>query len=186
WGVDFAAAEGAVVKAPLAGTVSFAGLVAGMRTVTIEQGGMKVSVSYLADVEVATGQRVGRGVVIGTSGRAHGEAAVHLSVRLGGEYVDPAPFLRCSFNPISDALRLVPYPGSRANRNSRRYVRPAAPRPSPHRRGGLPATPARPGGVHAGRRPMAEGGATRVGSRTPLGDDPSGGCRRRLLRCRRT
>ena len=38
WGVDFTAAEGSAVKAPLSGTVSFAGSVAGMQTVTIEQG----------------------------------------------------------------------------------------------------------------------------------------------------
>lgn len=143
WGLDLAASSGSSVRAPLAGTVSFAGSVAGMRTVTILNGDMKVSVSYLSEVEVASGTRVERGTTVGRSGVAHGTEAVHVSVRIDDQYVDPAPFLECRFRPISEALRLVPYPGGSANRNTRRHVRPPARGASPHRRGGV--SPVGPG-----------------------------------------
>lgn len=159
WGVDVAAPAGAPLVAPLSGRVSFAGPVAGMLTVTIEQGPMKVSLSYLGSVTVVGGASVSVGEVVGTSGRAHGLEAVHMSVRLSGEYVDPAPFLGCRLGSISDALRLVPYPGDGATRNSRRDLRPAPSGPSPHWRGGLPATGTGPNHVHARRSALAEGGA---------------------------
>jgi len=116
WGVDLAAEMGTAVRAPVGGTVSFAGSVAGMLTVTIVSGEMKVSVSYLSSVGVSRGDEVQAGEVVGQSGVAHGGDALHLSVRLHGQYVDPAPFLACRFGPISDALRLVPYPDRSANR----------------------------------------------------------------------
>lgn len=119
WGIDLAAKEGSDVRSPLSGAVSFAGSVAGMTTITVVSGDLKVSVSYLAAVAPSRGERVEQGDVIGTSGRAHGVAAVHLSVRVDGEYVDPSPFLACRWGPISNALRLVPYPGAGANRTSR-------------------------------------------------------------------
>jgi hypothetical protein len=159
WGVDVAAPAGAPVVAPLSGRVSFAGSVAGMLTVTIEQGPMKVSLSYLGSVAVARGAAVSVGEVVGTSGHAHGLEAVHLSVRLSGDYVDPAPFLGCRLGSISDALRLVPYPGSGANRNPRRNLRSAPSGPPPHRRSGLSPTRPRPDHVHAGGGAVAESGA---------------------------
>jgi murein DD-endopeptidase MepM/ murein hydrolase activator NlpD len=55
WGVDYAAEVGEAVRAPASGTVTFAGSVAGMRTVTIEPvDGFKVSLSYLSGIEVRT------------------------------------------------------------------------------------------------------------------------------------
>lgn len=122
WGVDLGTSAGTVVRAPLSGTVTFAGSVAGMRSVTIQDGDLKVSVSYLSEMEVARGVRVDRGSVVGRSGLAHGSEALHLSVRIGNRYVDPAPFLQCRFRPISEALRLVPYPGGSANRNPGRNL----------------------------------------------------------------
>jgi murein DD-endopeptidase MepM/ murein hydrolase activator NlpD len=115
WGVDFAAVEGEPVRSPVTGIVTFAGSVAGMRTVTIEPiAGFKVSLSYLGGVEVSGGQRVERGQVVGGAGRPHGSPGVHLSTRIGGRYVDPAPWLRCVATDITRALRLVmtprPYP----------------------------------------------------------------------------
>lgn len=185
WGVDLAAPAGSPVSAPLDGRVSFAGSVAGMRTVTIEQGPMKVSLSYLGSVGVGPGTMVTAGDVVGTSGRAHGLDAVHLSVRLNGDYVDPAPFLGCRLGSISDALRLVPYPGGGANRNSRRDLRSAPSGSSPHGRGGPPATGSGRRHVHAGGGAVAEGRPTGLRSRASLGDDPTGGGRCRLLRGRR-
>lgn len=161
WGVDFAAVPGTIVASPLDGRVSFAGSVAGMLTVTIERGDLKVSVSYLSEVLVAAGEEVSAGAPIARSGSAHGAEALHLSTRIGGRYVDPAPFLACAFRPLSEALRLVPYPGVRENRTPGRNLRPAPRGSPPHRRGGVPS--ARPGRrhVHAGGIPMAEGGPKR-------------------------
>lgn len=184
WGVDFAAVPGTVVVSPLDGRVSFAGSVAGMLTVTIETGDLKVSVSYLSGVLVTVGEEVSAGAPIARSGSAHGTEALHLSTRIGGRYVDPAPFLACAFRPLSEALRLVPYPGVRANRTPGRNFRPASSGSPPHRRGGVSS--ARPGRrhVHAGRSPVAEGGPERLVTRAPVGHDPSRRPRRRLLRGR--
>lgn len=172
WGVDLSASVGTTVRAPLSGTISFAGSVAGTRSVTIQSGDLKVSVSYLSEVAVSRGARVERGSAVGRSGLAHGSEALHLSVRLGDRYVDPAPFLQCRFRPISEALRLVPYPGASANRNPGRNLRPSPSGPSPHRRGGLPTARPGPGGVHAGWGAVAESSAPSLGPQAPVGDDP--------------
>ena len=184
WGVDFAAVPGTVVVAPLDGRVSFAGSVAGMLTVTIERGDLKVSVSYLSEVLVTVGDEVSAGATIARSGSAHGTEALHLSTRIGGRYVDPAPFLACAFRPLSEALRLVPYPGERANRTPRRNLRPAASGSPPHRGGSVPS--AQPGRrlVHAGGIPMAKGGPQRLIPRASVGNDPPSRSRHRLLRGR--
>lgn len=185
WGVDLGAPAGTAVRAPLSGTVTFAGSVVGMRSVTIQNGDLKVSMSYLSEVRVGRGTQVERGSVVGRSGLAHGSQALHVSVRLGDRYVDPAPFLQCRFRPISEALRLVPYPGGSANRNPGRNLRPSPSGASPHRRGGLPAVGSGSGRVHAGRSAVAESAASGVGSQAPLGDDTARPRRRGVLRSRR-
>ena len=139
FGVDYAADAGEQVRAPVSGMVTFAGTVAGMRTVTIEPvSGFKVSLSYLSEVQVASGTRVSRGSIVGLAGAPHGTPGVHLSTRVDGEYVDPVSQLGCRDTDITRALRLVtppePYPRRRANWNSRRNLRPDPRRPSPHRR----------------------------------------------------
>lgn len=101
WGVDIAAPYGSTVRAPDAGEVTFAGPVAGMRSVTIlTDEGLRISLSYLSSIDVSTGQRLEAGTVVGASGLAHGEPALHVSTRLGETYVDPAPYLRCGSGTI--------------------------------------------------------------------------------------
>jgi len=139
WGVDYAADVGESVRAPVSGTVTFAGSVAGMRTVTIEPvPGLKVSLSYLSELEVKSGTRVSRGSTVGLAGAPHGTPGVHMSTRINGRYVDPAGVMGCQETDISRALRLVepprPYPRGRANRNPRRDLRPHPRRPSSYRR----------------------------------------------------
>jgi septal ring factor EnvC (AmiA/AmiB activator) len=96
WGIDLAATPGTVVRAPAEGRVTFAGTVAGMRTVTLDVGtGTLVSMSYLEKVSVAGGTQVRQGEELGRSGPAHGRGALHLSVRQAGRYLDPAPYLGC-------------------------------------------------------------------------------------------
>jgi murein DD-endopeptidase MepM/ murein hydrolase activator NlpD len=105
--------------------VTFAGSVAGMRTVTIEPvPGFKVSVSYLSEIVVETGQTVEWGQIVGRSGSPHGVQGVHLSTRIDGRYVDPEHQLGCRETDITRALRLVtppaPYPRRSAHRHTRR------------------------------------------------------------------
>lgn len=169
WGVDYAAGVDEMVRAPAAGQVTFAGAVAGMRTVTIEPvSGFKVSVSYLSAVLVAAGQRVSRGDVVGRAGTPHGVAGVHLSTRIEGQYVDPAQQIGCRETDISRALRLVtpprPYARRRANRNTGRDIRSDPRRPSPHRRVCSPPIRSRSASHHSGRGSMAE-----VGPRSDIG-----------------
>lgn len=107
WGVDFAGSPFDPVGAPLAGTVVFAGSVAGMNSVSIlGNGGLRVSVSYLASVVVESGDRVTAGQVVGLAGYPHGRPGVHLSARIGPRYRDPAPMLVCS-RVGQGVLRLV-------------------------------------------------------------------------------
>lgn len=139
WGVDYAADVGETVRAPVSGMVTFAGSVAGMRSVTIEPvSGFKVSLSYLSEVELTSGARVSRGSTVGLAGAPHGTPGVHMSTRINGRYVDPAGVMSCHEPDISRALRLVepprPYPRGRANWNSRWDLRPHPRRPSPYRR----------------------------------------------------
>ena len=117
WGVDFAAPMGESVAAPVGGRITFAGSVAGMRTITIEPvPGYKVSVSYLSAIEVSTGDNVSRGTSIGRAGSPHGAPGVHMSVRVVDRYVDPAGLLGCTETDITRALRLVTPPQPRPRR----------------------------------------------------------------------
>ena len=139
WGVDFAADVGEPVRAPVSGEITFAGSVAGMKTVTIEPIlGFKVSLSYLSEIQVKSGMRVTQGSIVGLAGSPHGTPGVHMSTRINGSYVDPAGQMGCQETDISRGLRLVEpprlYPRGRANRNPRRDLRPDPRRPSPHRR----------------------------------------------------
>lgn len=181
WGVDLAATPGTAVVAPSAGRVSFAGRVAGMLTVTIDIGkDYLVSVSYLSAVRVSRGEAVQRGQTVGIAGWAHGEQAVHLSVRHNGAYLDPEPFLGC--RPFGQLHLLPPpqagtYPGSRAQWIARGNFR-----SSPHRSpsgggGGLSSVEAGSGPFHARRFTVAEGRSPGERCATSLGHDQAG-CRR--------
>lgn len=162
WGVDYEAALGEPVTAPVTGQVTFAGSVAGMRSITIQPvPGFKVSVSYLSVVSVSRGDHVAMGEVIGEAGTAHDRRGVHLSTRIDNGYVDPDSQMGCRRTDITRALRLLippqPYPRSRAHRNSRRDIRPNPPRPSPRWRDRAPSAGVGQGGIPAGRRALAEG-----------------------------
>lgn len=161
WGVDYAVPVGTEVLAPASGQVTFAGSVAGMRSVTIEPiPGFKVSLSYLSEVLVKKGDRVTRGERVGLAGEPHGKPGVHLSTRIGGRYVDPATQMGCRKTDITRALRLVTpplaYSRRREHRHSWRDLRPD-PYSSPSRRrdSALDFRP-RSSRLHAGRGPLAE------------------------------
>ena len=101
-GVDIGAELGASVAAPAAGTVSFAGAVpGGGRAVTIQTDtGYAVTLLQLASAEVARGDVVAEGDVVGVVGASADAVTpsphVHLGVRVASEpegYVDPLGLL---------------------------------------------------------------------------------------------
>src|SRR3954471_24198011 len=101
-GIDVGGADGATVRAPAAGVVTFAGSVPSSgRTVTIETAdGWSVTLVHLGSIAVTKGATVAEGDGVGTIGQS-GEPEVnapyvHLGVRRTAEpqgYVDPLVLL---------------------------------------------------------------------------------------------
>ncbi len=132
WGIDFDVAEGSAVRAADDGIVTFAGVVVGNRSVTIDHGGVKTSYSYLARILTKGGASVTRGEVIALSGLHRLEPALHFSVRVGGIYADPEPWLRCHVAPgpgLWLGSTLPAYPVEDAGDHGR-HLRPTTPSPS--------------------------------------------------------
>jgi murein DD-endopeptidase MepM/ murein hydrolase activator NlpD len=133
WGVDLSAPAGSDVAAVGAGTVSFAGSIAGRRSVTIDHGGgIRTSYSYLASISVTHGQSLSGRAAVGTAGVHGGMNAFHLSLRIDATYVDPSVLGRCSEVPEPALWLAAPtsgYPVAR-DRNSRGHVRPTTHRAS--------------------------------------------------------
>jgi murein DD-endopeptidase MepM/ murein hydrolase activator NlpD len=93
-GVDVAAPLGSPVRASAPGTVTFAGSVAGNRSVTIDHGaGLLTTYSFLGSIAVSKGAVVRQGEIVGTVGAGHPDSGlpphVHLSARRDGVYFDP-------------------------------------------------------------------------------------------------
>jgi len=91
-GVDLAAGPGAQVRAAAAGTVRFAGPVAGAGWLALDHGGgLATTYGHLDDLLVAEGDRVEAGDVLGrvADGRDH----LDWGARRDGEYVDPLGLL---------------------------------------------------------------------------------------------
>ena len=108
WGVDIGADSGSVVRAAAPGRVTFAGEVAGNRTVTIDHGGgLRTSYSYLNVRLVGAGSWIDAGDPVGRSGSPHAVVGLHFSVRVDGAYVDPITWLGCQTYEPTRALRLV-------------------------------------------------------------------------------
>ncbi len=88
-GLGYALPEGTVVAAIAPGEVTFAGMVAGVRWVVVGLAdGRKVSYGHLSAALVRRGQVVGTGQPVGLS-----STWLHLGVRDGEVYLDPAPLL---------------------------------------------------------------------------------------------
>jgi murein DD-endopeptidase MepM/ murein hydrolase activator NlpD len=92
-GVDLAAPVGTAVAAPAAGTVRFAGRVAGASRVSVLVApGVVVTLGPLLAPAVAAGERVAALAPVGRLAAGHG-GAVHLSLRVDGDDLDPLPWL---------------------------------------------------------------------------------------------
>ena len=108
-GLQYDTAPGTPVAAAADGEVTFAGMVAGSRHVTVlHADGLRTSYSFLAEVQVVVGQRVLQGQIIGTT-----VDDLHLGARDGDAYLDPSSL----FGRGMAAVHLVPFdeaPGSGA------------------------------------------------------------------------
>ena len=103
-GLGYRVASGTPVRAIGAGTVSFAGSVAGVRWLVVRHpDGTRASYGHLLHLEVASGDTVVAGQVLARSSRR-----LHLGLRDGTTYVDPATRL----GRWSGRVRLVPSSGA--------------------------------------------------------------------------
>jgi Peptidase family M23 len=108
-GVDYTIAPGTRIRAAAAGTVTFAGSVAGSRAITIQhQGGVRTTYSVLSQIFVHGGDEVEEGQWLGEAGVTHPgqDSGLHFGVKVDDLYVDPALFFGQS--DVSDALHLAP------------------------------------------------------------------------------
>jgi hypothetical protein len=125
-GADLAALPGTPVHAAGAGTVSFAGEVAGsLHVVVAHANGFRTSYSFLADLSVHAGDVVRRGDVVGHaggSGPEHAIGVLHFGLRVGDRYVDPMQLFRP--DDLTQLVRLVPVAGA----PTRPWVSPGADR----------------------------------------------------------
>jgi hypothetical protein len=117
-GIDIAAPFGTPVHAAEAGTVSFAGWVAGALFVSVDHpDGYRTTYSWLSGVSVHKNDVVVRDQVIASSGHGHPEVPspthLHFGVRLGTRYLDPMLFLEAG--SVVDLIRLAPMTGSAAS-----------------------------------------------------------------------
>lgn len=114
-GIDLVAAPGTPVITAGRGTVVFAGDVAGAQhVVVLHRGGVRTSYSFLSDVQVAVGDVIDGGSLVGHAGGADPDGVhagvVHFGVRVGAEYVDPLTLFRSG--SLSSRVRLVPVGGA--------------------------------------------------------------------------
>jgi Peptidase family M23 len=174
-GVDIAATE--LVRAPVSGTVSFAGTVpGGGRTVTIRTAdGYSVTLVHLGTFTVARGQQVVEGGEVGSAGRSgrpeHAESYVHLGVRVTADpngYVDPLGLLPSrqlpspSPAPPAEQVPDAPEPPPTPDAPAVPAPTPEVPAPAPARPAVAPAAPdpdPKPAAIPAAGRPRAVSGA---------------------------
>jgi murein DD-endopeptidase MepM/ murein hydrolase activator NlpD len=110
-GVDLLGHAHEAVHTSLAGTVTFAGALAGRGVVVVDHGGIRTTYEPVtADVHI--GDRVAQGAVIGTLQRASSHcfprACLHWGLRRGEEYLDPLVLVGAG------PIRLLPLEGDTA------------------------------------------------------------------------
>jgi murein DD-endopeptidase MepM/ murein hydrolase activator NlpD len=97
-GLDIGAGYGSAVGAAESGTVTFTGVMSGYGNVVIVDhgGGLSTTYNHLSGFSVSTGQSVSRGQQVGSVGCTGYCTGPHLhfEVRVGGNPVDPMPYLQ--------------------------------------------------------------------------------------------
>lgn len=90
-GIDLVAVGSATVVAPAEGVVAFSGAVAGRGILTIDHGDELVSTLEPVESDLSPGTVVGRGEPVASlsTGGHSDPGALHLGVRLEGEYINP-------------------------------------------------------------------------------------------------
>jgi murein DD-endopeptidase MepM/ murein hydrolase activator NlpD len=93
-GVDLAAAPGAVIRSAGAGTIVFAGEIAGRGVVSVAHpGGLRTTYEPVTAGNLHAGDIVTAGQQLGALAAGHAgcvaEACLHWGLRRGGEYLDP-------------------------------------------------------------------------------------------------
>ena len=109
-GVEFGSDAGVSVRSPTAATVVYAGAVAGTPWITLDTGTERITIGGV-DAMVHVGDRVRRGQMLGVS-----TTTVHVGVRRGDDYLDPARWLTSS----GYRARVVPDDGAPGRPASRR------------------------------------------------------------------
>lgn len=105
-GADLQSATGAAVRAAGSGTVSFVGVIAGVPSVAVTHGDLRTTYQPVT-ASVAAGDYVREGEQIGTlsASGAHCPGCLHLGLKRGAEYLDPALILSLGpmiLKPLSD------------------------------------------------------------------------------------
>lgn len=119
-GIDYSVPGGTTVRASGAGVVLFAGSTPeGLYVSITHDGGIKTTYS-LGEIAVASGQEVGQGTIIGTSGMGHDGSGplLHFGAQIDGRYIDPLLLLG-DFDDITDLISLAELQGSAAPAGSR-------------------------------------------------------------------
>jgi hypothetical protein len=146
-GVDVAGKEGAPVRAPAAGVVSFAGTVpGGGRAVTVQTAdGYSVTLVHLGSIAVDRDVVLPEGAPVGTIGpsgeREHPVPYVHLGIRVTSDatgYLDPLSFLPTREAPAP----AVPAPPAEPAPAPSPAPAPEAPAPAPEAPAPAPEAPA--------------------------------------------
>ncbi|MFY1598740.1 murein hydrolase activator EnvC family protein [Micromonospora sp. WMMD737] len=132
-GVDLAAAPGATVRAAGAGTVLFAGLVAGRPVVTVGHADGLRTTHEPVSPAVRPGETLAARAPLGTLLAGHpgcpAPACLHWGLRRGADYLDPLALL--GLGPV----RLLPLDGDDRALSAGRAAGAAAPRAARTRRG---------------------------------------------------
>lgn len=102
-GIEYGTSPGSAVRSVASGRVTFSGVVVGRHYVVVDVGeGRRVTYGGLVDRFVREGQVVSEGTVLGRSG-----PTLHLGVRVGEVYLDPAAFV----GQLVGRPRLIPSDG---------------------------------------------------------------------------
>lgn len=105
-GVDLAGSPGDEVRAPVAGVVSFVGVVAGKPVVVVSHGAERTTLEPVV-ASVPAGQSVAAGEALGRLAPGHepcpAQACLHWGLKRGAEYLDPLSLVKADHRLLADS-----------------------------------------------------------------------------------